>query len=550
MQNHTNKTIVQPTFTNGLTESTVHSGAQNTRWGKEKMNKQKKVIRGLVAFTAVTLGILFLASGFLGTAEAATAPALRTAANFAVLAGSTVTNTGATTVNGNLGVSPGTAVVGFPPGVVIPPSTIQVGNAVAGQAKTNLTAAYNQLAGQTCNVNLTGQDLGGLTLTPGVYCFPSTSAQLTGTVTLDAQGHPNAVFVFQIGSTLITAGGASVNVINGASGCNIYWQVGSSATLGTGTSFKGNILANASITLSTGANIAPGRALARTAAVTMDTNNVTMAGCAAAVATATPPAPTRTAIAATQTAIVPTLTAIAATQTAVAATQTAVAPTPTRTATPLACTDTVRPTGFLSGTGTDSQGHNYIQITSRDIGSGIATIVITKSINAVTVVAGFVPGTTQPVVTTSTKINAAKSSVVELRITDLCGNFVLADPVLTLLSLDNGTRTKQTFKAIPAFEHFVTVTNSAAGIKRLDLQVNGKTFSLKKLKNNELRLLDIGAAMTKESNRVVLIGTGKEGGSAFIIIGDSFLEQPEALTGFTQAHAQAPQENLSWGQTE
>ena len=131
---------------------------------------------------------------------------------------------------------------------------------VPAQAQTDATTAYNDLEGQTCDVNLTGQDLGGMTLTPGVYCF-DTSAQLTGDLVLDALGNPNAVWVFQTGSTLTTASGSSVTVINGGNALNVFWQVGSSATLGTGTRFNGNILAYASITLNTGASLI-GRALA------------------------------------------------------------------------------------------------------------------------------------------------------------------------------------------------------------------------------------------------------------------------------------------------
>ena len=207
-----------------------------------------------------------------------------TAASFAVLGGSTVTNTGATTVNGDLGVSPGSAVTGFPPGTVTG-GTIHAADAVAAQAQSDVTTAYNSLAGQACTADLTGQDLGGKTLTPGVYCF-SSSAQLTGALTLDAQGNAGAVFVFKIGSTLTTASGSSVLMINGGSPCNVFWQVGSSATLGTTTSFLGNILALTSITLNTGASVS-GRALARNGAVTMDTNTVSQAACGAA-ATATP----------------------------------------------------------------------------------------------------------------------------------------------------------------------------------------------------------------------------------------------------------------------
>jgi len=201
---------------------------------------------------------------------AQTAPPLGVAGSFAILGGSTVTNIGSSTINGELGVSPGTSVTGFPPGAVTG-GTIHINDAVAQQAQTDLTTAYNNLAGQAFNTDLTGQDLGGLTLTPSVYRF-STSAQLTGTLTLNAQGNPNAVFIFQIGSTLTTASNASVQVINGGSNCNVFFQVGSSATLGSTTQFAGNILALASITANTGASIS-GRLLARTGAVTLDTNN-------------------------------------------------------------------------------------------------------------------------------------------------------------------------------------------------------------------------------------------------------------------------------------
>jgi len=201
---------------------------------------------------------------------------LGTAQSFGVLGGSTVTNTGATTVNGNVGVSPGSAVTGFPPGVVVG-GAIHSNDAVAVQAQNDLTTAYNEIAATPCTVDLTGQNLGGLTLTPGVYCF-SSSAQLTGALTLDALGNPNALFLFKIGSSLTTASGSSVTVINGGSSCNrVYWQVGSSATIGTGTSFAGDILALTSITLTTGANTS-GRALARNGAVTLDTNNVNTCG--------------------------------------------------------------------------------------------------------------------------------------------------------------------------------------------------------------------------------------------------------------------------------
>lgn len=203
---------------------------------------------------------------------AQTAPPLGTTEDFAVLGASAVSNTGATVVNGDLGIWPSTAssITGFPPGRVT--GTVHPGDAVAQQAQSDLTVAYNNAAGQACDVDLSGSDLGGLTLPPGVYCF-TTSAQLTGTLSLDALGDPDAVFIFQISSTLTTATNARVEVINGGSGCNVFWQVGSSATLGTATAFEGNILALTSITLVTGAS-ASGRLLARNGAVTLDTNAV------------------------------------------------------------------------------------------------------------------------------------------------------------------------------------------------------------------------------------------------------------------------------------
>lgn len=206
--------------------------------------------------------------------------------SFAVLGGSTVTNTDTpTTVNGNLGVSPGSAVTGFPPGIVTG-GTIHAGDLAASQAQTELTTTYNNLAGMACNTDLSGQDLGGLTLTPGVYCF-SSSAQLTGTLTLDAQGNPSAIFVFQIGSTLTTASASSVLLINGATDCNVLWQVGSSATLGTGTALQGLIFADQSITLNTGASVS-GSVLARIGAVTLDNSHVALCSGGSAVATAIP----------------------------------------------------------------------------------------------------------------------------------------------------------------------------------------------------------------------------------------------------------------------
>ena len=225
-----------------------------------------------------SLTILLVLTAFLvvagGTTPAVLAspevviPDLGSAASFVALASSTLTNTGSGTYYGNVGVSPGTEVIGFPPGKVTG-GEIYRGGAVAAEAQVDATTAYNTLQGLTCTVAMTGLDLGGKTLAPGVYCF-NTSAQLTGNLVLDAQGDPDAVWIFQTGSTLTTASASTVELINGGKTGNVFWQIGSSATLGTGTRFKGNILADASITLNTGAGLS-GRALSLHGAVTLDT---------------------------------------------------------------------------------------------------------------------------------------------------------------------------------------------------------------------------------------------------------------------------------------
>jgi hypothetical protein len=200
--------------------------------------------------------------------------ALGSASTFAVLAASTVTSTGATTVNGDLGLSPGTAVTGFPPGTVN--GTIHAADAAAALAQQDLTTAYNDAAGRTVGAILVAGNLGGQTLTPGLYKSTSSLEISSGDLTLDAQGDANAVFIFQMASTLTTTTGRQVILSNGAKAANVFWQVGSSATLGTSSVFKGNILALASITVTTGA-IAEGRLLARTGAVTLDSNVIGVA---------------------------------------------------------------------------------------------------------------------------------------------------------------------------------------------------------------------------------------------------------------------------------
>jgi hypothetical protein len=215
------------------------------------------------------LVICFLGMGSLGWAQSA--PPLGSAQGFAVLGASTVTNAGPTVITGDLGVSPGTAITGFPPGTVSG-GTIHAGDAAATAAQAAAHTAYANLVAQPCGSSLTGKTLGTspgtVTLSPGVYCFNS-SAQLTGTLTLNGSG----VYVFKMGTTLTTASNSSVVLAKGATAGNVFWQVGSSATLGTNTVFVGSILANISDTVTTGASVT-GRVFALTGAVTLSENRI------------------------------------------------------------------------------------------------------------------------------------------------------------------------------------------------------------------------------------------------------------------------------------
>ena len=222
--------------------------------------------KSILLLSAVSLAVCATASS--------QAPSLGSAAGFAVLAASTATNAGESAITGDVGVAPGTAITGFPPGTLT--GTMHPGDAVALQAQGDVTTAYNALTASVCTTTLTGQDLGGLTLTPGVYCYAA-AAQLTGTLTLDGQGSSSAVFIVKTGSTLTTAASSAVTLINGASAANVFWQIGSSATLGATTAFAGNVIALASITMGAGCSLS-GRVLARTAAVTLDTDSVAIPG--------------------------------------------------------------------------------------------------------------------------------------------------------------------------------------------------------------------------------------------------------------------------------
>jgi hypothetical protein len=237
--------------------------------------------KGAALFAFTTAAALLLTFGTpAGAALHATVP-LGTSAQYAVLGASTVTNTGASTLNGSLGVSPGTAITGFPPGKVIAPGTTNRTNAAAAKARADLTAAYLNAQGRAIDATVSA-NLANLHLQAGVYAGPSHGAlQLTGPLVLDGAGNANSVFIFQTNSSLITASSSTVSLINGAQECNVFWQVGSSATLGTGSVFTGNILALTSISVTNSVTV-HGRALARNGAVTLDTDTFTRPTCAAA----------------------------------------------------------------------------------------------------------------------------------------------------------------------------------------------------------------------------------------------------------------------------
>ena len=214
---------------------------------------------------------------------------LGTTDSYSVLGGQTVTNTGNSVLAQDLGVSPGTAITGFPPGITL--GTTHAADAEAAQAQSDLVIAYDDAAGRAPTASV-ADDLVGQTLVGGVYKSTGPLA-VSGTLTLDAQNDPNTVFVFQVASTLTTASASNINLINGAQACNVYWQVGSSATLGTASTFKGSILALTSITVTTDTTV-EGRALARNGQVSLDNNTFTAPGCLTSIPTTPPVTPVPT----------------------------------------------------------------------------------------------------------------------------------------------------------------------------------------------------------------------------------------------------------------
>lgn len=259
---------------------------------KTSTNRPKTRLR-VAGASALSCSVLLGMSAVAGIPAAFAAEAkvgLGTSGSYSVLGGQSVTNTGSSILAQDLGVNPGTSITGFPPGLVL--GTTHAADAQAVLAQSDLVSAYDDAASRTPTARIMG-DLAGMTLVSGVYVANET-VELNGTLTLDGQGDPNAVWIFQVGSALTTASASSIELVNGAQACNVYWQVGSSATLGTASDFKGSVLALTSVTVTNEATV-EGRVLARNGSVTLDDNTFTSPECttgspAGPTAPVTPPA--------------------------------------------------------------------------------------------------------------------------------------------------------------------------------------------------------------------------------------------------------------------
>jgi LPXTG-motif cell wall-anchored protein len=263
---------------------------------------RRRLVRRLAIPAVVATAAALLVVSQPASAGIVPTVALATSANYSVLGGQSVSNTGPSILGQSLGLDPGplSAVTGFPPGTVLAPGTIAASDGVTLQAQSDLTAAYIDAFNRPVEFTQTNPDLVGQTLAPGVYAGTSKAPlSLSGQLVLDGQGNNNAVFIFQTDSTLITSSASTIELINGASECNVFWQVGSSATLGTGSVFVGNIMALTSISVQTGV-VVHGRALARNGSVTLDNDVFTQPSCVPATATQ-PPATTTTTTATTAT---------------------------------------------------------------------------------------------------------------------------------------------------------------------------------------------------------------------------------------------------------
>lgn len=332
----------------------------------------------LLSLSVGTLAVAFFVFGMSGLATAATTIPLGTADAFSVLAGSAITSTGPSLIIGDVGLSPsaGSNYAGLTTGQVTGtiyavdatgPAGIAGNNAgLLTSAKGALVTAYT-IASGAVPVSTVPTELGGTVRQAGVYDSVAGTFGITGTLTLDAQGDPDAVFIFKSASTLITASASNVTLINSAQACNVFWQVGSSATLGTGSDFKGNILALSSIT-DNGGSIIVGRLLARDAAVTLNNTNITKATCASSTATTTPPIATTTPPIATSTpptaTTTPTGTPATTTISVIANSLTGIVVTASSTATSTPTATTTPPTATSSSATTSAGTLTGVVVTS------------------------------------------------------------------------------------------------------------------------------------------------------------------------------------------
>ena len=540
------------------------------------VSRRRRLVDGATATLGAVAVLSIVLLAFASGALAAQAPVnLGTTASYAVLAGTTVTNTGPTTVSGNLGLSPGSSVTGFPPGLVSG-GVQNVANAAAVQAQSDLVTAYNDAAGRTPATTVAGDSLGGLTLTAGVYS--GGALDLTGTLTLDAQGDSGAVFIFQAASTLITASASQVKLVNGASPCNVFWQVGSSATLGTTTSFNGTILALTSIGLNTGATV-NGRLLARNGAVTLDSNTINELACSASA----PGPPGRSATTTVTQVHNPSHADVtngsvdAGTAVHDSAIVTGASPSGTITyhffatgngscsgastdqtvavgteSSPQTLAvgsyaysadysgdsnnqpstglcepfkikyDTTPPTCSFYPTSSNGAGQATMVVAQvRDTGTGLASIVVLSASNATVQIPSFSVGTTRQTTVYTPIIDASQPSQVWLEIHDVAGNITQCDPILVTLHGHATAGVGSRSFLVPQAESKLQVVNGARGLTGIDVVVNGRTFRLRGLRPGQRLSVDLSSAMRRgSSNRVTFVGHGREGATAVVLLAD------------------------------
>jgi hypothetical protein len=520
--------------------------------------------------------ILFL----LGTYNAyAAAPDLKTAAQFGVLASTGVTNADSrTTIRGSVGSAPASpSVTGLTASMVTGGTLYTTPNAVTAQAQMDATAAYGVAAGAACAPahNLTGQDLGGMTLTAGasnVYCFTS-SAGLTGTLTL--VGGPGDVFIFQIGSTLITGSNSKVSLV-GVSPCNVFWQVGSSATIQVNNSFVGNILAHTSITLNGGT--LTGRALANTGAVTISGKETVISGCSV-----TPPqivlapassssvcgsnavtvesatvlsnglplvgvlvtfkitsgpglgtyGPVATDAAGVASFSVPPLALLSGPDSIMAQFTDASSVTWTSNTTTVSCvapvtSDTTAPTVDVVAVvpGPPKQ----VVISVQDTGSGLASVVVTNSTNATVFVPPFVNGTVDVLGVTATKLDESQPAIVGLTVTDVAGNVTMFDPVYATITIAASKSKSQqiafthhqrtTLGGVAPSEGTMLIQNGDPGVSGLVITVNNRWRFVVALSSRQSVTLDISAALSDGTNTLRVDASGAPGSSVDLVVSD------------------------------